>query len=217
MDLNWLYKRLAQYYGNPDKQVMKDKTLLLIKTVLSQNTNDKNRDRAMNNLMKKYESPDQILEADKDEIYQAIKVAGLGNTKSERIKKILSIIKERNKDFSLDFLEKMNLEEARQWLLELPGVGFKTASVLLNFGFNKEAFPVDTHCQRVLKRLGVVEEKMKPADISKYMEERIEEGKAYRFHVNIIEHGRQVCKAPEPLCDECFLTGRCKYYKENRS
>lgn len=216
MDLKWLAEKLKFYYGAPERPTTSNRVFLLIETILSQNTNDKNRDIAMDRLRERFDSPAEIMKADSEVIYKAIKVAGLGNIKSERIKKALRKIKAKKGEITLDFLDGMSLEEARNWLLELPGVGFKTASVVLNFGFQKNAFPVDTHCERVLKRLGVVEEKMKPADISEFMEGRLDNGEEYELHINLINHGRELCKAPGPLCEDCFLSERCRYFKEKR-
>ena len=217
MSLRWLFGQLEKEYGTPDAPQVDEDIYLLIETVLSQNTNDNNRDKAMENLLERFPTPQKILEAEREEIYDAIKVAGLGNVKSERIQKILELIKEERGDFDLSFLENMSKKDAREWLLELPGIGFKTASVVLNFGFNKPAFPVDTHCKRVLKRIGIVGEKANPEEISRYVESNFEDEKLYPLHLNVIKHGREVCKAPTPLCESCFLTERCDYFKENKS
>ncbi|MFB6077150.1 MAG: endonuclease III, partial [Candidatus Nanohaloarchaea archaeon] len=116
-----------------------------------------------------------------------------------------------------DFLHDKDLEEAKDWLTGLPGVGPKSAAVVLNFTFSKAAFPVDTHVFRVSKRLGLI-----PADATResahdVLEQATPDDRIYEFHINLIRHGRTVCKAPTPHCTDCTLRGICEWYGVHES
>ncbi|MDY6774247.1 MAG: helix-hairpin-helix domain-containing protein, partial [Candidatus Nanohaloarchaea archaeon] len=137
--LQTVMDRLREEYGEPGEQERPDPV------ILSQNTNDTNRDRAYSALMERYESPEDIMEAETEELAETISVAGLHNTKAERIQESLERIEQERGELSLGFLAAMELEEAKDWLQELPGVGPKSAAVVLNFTFDRAAFPVDTH------------------------------------------------------------------------
>ncbi len=110
----------------------------------------------------------------------------------------------------------MGLEEARKWLMNLPGVGPKSAAVILNFGFDKPAFPVDTHVFRVTKRLGLIPEKTTREKAHKILEEMTPEELMFEFHINLIKHGRTTCKSLTPECSRCPLTNICDYFKKNK-
>ncbi|MFB6216375.1 MAG: endonuclease III [Candidatus Aenigmatarchaeota archaeon] len=203
---------LRENYGVPERQERGSPVESLIQVILSQNTNDKNRDRAWKKLKERYGDPKQIMEADVDEISDAISVAGLHNTKAERIKESLEKIREERGELKLDFLGEMELEEARNWLMELPGVGPKSAAVVLNFSFGKPTFPVDTHVLRVSKRLGLIPEDTTRERAHRLLEDKVTEERTFEFHINLIKHGRETCKAPVPVCSECFLQEVCDYY-----
>lgn len=204
--------RLKGEYGIPDSRRSGRPIDSLIRVILSQNTNSKNTSRAFESLMEEFDTAEEVMEADTHKIADAISVAGLYNTKSKRIKETLVKINEEKGSLDLDFLDDMSLEDAREWLMELPGVGPKSASVVLNFRFDKAAFPVDTHVYRVSKRLGVVPDNLDHEGISKEMEDQVPEDRMFEFHVNLIKHGRKVCKSRKPLCSECVLPDLCDYY-----
>lgn len=204
---------LRENYGVPKRKDRANPILSLIQVILSQNTNDANRDQAWKRLMGRFDGPEDILKAGVDEIAEAISPAGLHNLKAGRIKESLEKIKEERGRLSLDFLENLGLEEARDWLLELPGVGPKSAAVILNFSFEKPAFPVDTHVFRVSKRLGLIQDVGREG-AHEILERKVPAERMYGFHLNLIRHGRKVCKARKPRCGECFLTGLCGYYKK---
>lgn len=206
---------LRNEYGVPEVKSRRNGVESLIRVILSQNTNDRNSKRAYKNLIERFDSPAEILDAERDELADVISVSGLHNIKAERIKKCLSRIKEERGKLSLDFLEEMSLEEARKWLLDLPGVGPKSAAVVLNFQFEKAAFPVDTHVFRVSKRLGLIPEESTREKAHSLMEELVPDERMYEVHINLIKHGRRVCKAPKPVCSNCFLTKACDYFQEN--
>lgn len=185
----------------------------LILTVLSQHTNDKNRDKAFANLKKIYPEWAQAAEATEQEIAAAVRSAGLGNTKARKIKQILPIIKEKFGDYSIKELGQWTTEAAREFLIKLPGVGAKTAACVLIFDLDKPAFPVDTHVARIAGRLGWVPEKMPAEDIQEYLEAILPPSRFRGAHLNFIEHGRGICDARKPRCAVCPVKKWCEYGK----
>lgn len=214
VELEQVMDALRNHYGVPEPQERPDPVLSLIKVILSQNTNDDNRDRAYDALLERYGSPERVLGADREELADTISVAGLHNLKAERIQKTLERIEEERGELNLDFLGEMGLDRARDWLVSLPGVGRKSAAVVLNFTFGKPAFPVDTHVFRVSKRLGLIPEDASREEAHDILEEKTPDDRIYEFHINLIKHGREVCRAPKPHCTECFLSDTCPYYRE---
>jgi endonuclease-3 len=188
----------------------------LIRTVLSQNTNDVNRDRAYENLRKNYPDWKEVLNAETQDIAKAIKSAGLSNTKAGRIQQILGTVKETFGDLSLEKMKEWGNSEARRFLQNLPGVGPKTAACVLLFDLHMPAFPVDTHVARVSRRIGWVSSRATPEDIQTYLEARIPPGRYLGAHLNLIFHGRNICRARKPECLECPLKELCLTGKEKR-
>lgn len=182
----------------------------LILTVLSQHTNDRNRDRAFDNLKKVFPLWEQVALATEPEIADAIRCAGLGNTKAQKIKKILPEVKARFGEYSIKGMSEWQTEEARAFLVGLPGVGVKTAACVLIFDLEKPAFPVDTHVARIARRLGWVPEKESAGNIQIYLESVLPPGRFRGAHLNFIEHGRNVCDARKPKCQECLVKKWCK-------
>jgi len=183
----------------------------LILTVLSQHTNDKNRDIAFASLKRKYPRWGLVAEASEREIADAIRSAGLGNTKAQKIKKILPIIKECFGSYSIKKLHGWRTEDAREFLIGLPGVGVKTAACVLVFDLEKPAFPVDTHVARIARRLGWVPEKTSAEDIQEYLESVLPPERFRGAHLNFIEHGRKICDARKPKCLECPVKKWCDF------
>lgn len=203
---------LRDAYGVPEPQDRPDPVRSLIKVLLSHNTTDENRDRAYTALWERYDTPEDIMEADRDELAATIQPAGLHNVKAERIQETLRMIVEERGELDLEFLHDLGLNEAKQWLTQLPGVGPKSAAVVLNFTFGKSAMPVDTHVFRVSKRIGLIPEDVNRDDAHDLLEEATPDNRIYEFHINLIRHGRAVCKAPTPHCSDCTLTAICDYY-----
>ncbi|MFP4116233.1 MAG: endonuclease III domain-containing protein [Candidatus Aenigmatarchaeota archaeon] len=212
--LGGIMNELRQEYGVPSRRG-REPLEGLVQVILSQNTNDRNRDRAWKRIQEKFGDLEKLKDAEVGEIADAISVAGLQNTKAERIKKALEKIEGENGELSLEFLEDMELDEARDWLLELPGIGPKSAAVILNFSFGKEAFPVDTHVLRVSKRLGLVPEGTSREKAHELLEDMVPGERMHEFHINLIRHGRKICKARNPACEICTLSELCDYYEEN--
>ena len=181
----------------------------LVFTVLSQHTSDVNAERAFNNLMDTFGSLEEVADADAQKIAEAIWIGGLSRVKAPRIKTILGqIIRERG-SLDLSFLKEMSLEEAKAWLKRLPGIGPKSAAVILCFSLGMPAMPVDTHIYRVSKRLGFVPDKTTPDRAHDILEAMVKPKDVFAFHVVLITHGRKVCKAPHPLCHQCVLAWGC--------
>jgi endonuclease-3 len=186
----------------------------LIATVLSQHTNDNNRDRAFEQLKRRFPSWEQVLRAPVRKIASAIKPAGLSNQKAPRIKAILQRIAEANDgNLSLEFLKEMPTGEALEWLKNLPGVGPKTAACVLLFSFGKPVFPVDTHIFRISKRLGWLDEKVTEAEANELLDQIVPNEIKYRLHLNMIAHGRQICRPQKPKCQDCVLRNLCEYFR----
>ena len=181
----------------------------LIFTVLTQHTSDLNAERSYDALRKAMPTWASVIEAETQKIADAIHHGGLANQKSVRIQKILIEILHRLGHFELEFLSDLPLEEARSWLTSLPGVGPKTAAVVMAFSLKMPAFPVDTHILRVSKRLGLIGRKVSADQAHPIMENMIPSNNRYDMHVLLITHGRQICKARVPQCGRCPLDQEC--------
>jgi endonuclease-3 len=185
----------------------------LILTILSQNTADRNSGIAFARLMNKFNSWENVSNANTQTIKEQIKIGGMSNLKSKRIKKVLQIIKKNNESYDLSFLKKMNREESLAWLTSLPGVGSKTASCVLLFAYGIQSIPVDTHVGRIVKRIGLVETNLAADDVQIALELLLQKKSYGIFHLNLIEHGRKICHAKKPLCNECVINQFCKKIK----
>jgi endonuclease-3 len=181
----------------------------LVGTILSQNTNDLNRDRAMEKLQRRFQiTPEALSQAPIDELIECIRPAGLYRVKGPRIKQISSIVLDRFRG-DLDYVLKRDPAEARSMLMELPGVGYKTADILLAFVARYPTIPVDTHVMRVSKRLGVVGKKAGYEETRLALERLVSPKSRRRMHLALIRFGREICKAPVPLCPQCLVNRRC--------
>lgn len=202
---------LVERFGIPPRQDDKpDPVEMLIGTILSQNTNDKNSYRAYITLKEKYKTWDEIASADVKDIEKEIKVAGLGKQKSAAIKNFLTTLKTQKSVYSLDYLENLTDEEAINDLTEYNGVGVKTASCVLLFALDRNVCPVDTHVNRTVNRLGIVKAST-PDKTFFLLNEDFPADIAHRFHTNLIRLGREICKPQKPACLSCPLNKVCKY------
>jgi endonuclease-3 len=209
--LGKVHRRLLAAYGEQIAHSHRDPVDELVCTILSQNTNDVNRDVAFRRLRERFGSWNAVREAALEEIIEAIRPAGLAAQKAPAIKNALRTITEEQGDICLDFLEKMPLEEARAWLTQLKGVGPKTAAIVLLFAFGRPAFPVDTHIHRVSRRLGLIGPNVSREKAHTLLE-KMAPPEVYRtLHLNLITHGRRTCRARRPRCEECFLRDLCDY------
>ena len=182
----------------------------LILTILSQNTNDKNRDAAFSNLKALYPAWQDVINAGPEKLETAIKTAGLAHTKAKRIIHILNQIHNDFGEYSIKKLALQEPEYIADYLRALPGVGAKTVACVLLFDLKLKAFPVDTHVTRVSKRVGVVPEKFTPEEISLMYESVVPVERCLGGHVNIIDHGRAICHSRNPKCKICTLSKICE-------
>jgi len=206
-------RRLREAFGEPQKPQFSDPLEVLVRTILSQNTSDRNRDQAYVALRARFPRWEDILAASEEEVAEAIKPAGLFRQRARRIREVLSRIQKECGTLSLDFLAGLSDADAEKWLLSLPGVGKKTAYVVLLFAFGREKFPVDTHIARATKRLGLWDGRGDPHDA---LSPLIPAGRAYRFHLNLIRLGRELCRPKKPRCTQCPLLELCQYGKRRK-
>ncbi len=207
-----VHNRLLAYYGDPPPRTLQDPLSELIQTVLSQNTADINSDRAYASLVQRFGGDwEAVRAAPVNEIADAIRHGGLAEIKGARIKSILNRIVETVGELDLTFLRELPLEEGRAFLRSLGGVGPKTAACVLLFSCGRPALPVDTHVHRVSQRLGLVLQKATAEQAHALLEAMVPDGLVYSFHMLLIGHGRQICKAQRPRCFECPLADICPY------
>ena len=200
---------LAPQYGPFTWRQRYDPVTELVFTILSQHTSDINAERAERMLEERFESWEATAQADVSEIEAAIQVSGLARQKAPRIQGTLRRILELRGELSLDFLGELPLSEAKAWLQALPGVGPKTAAVVLCFSLGMPAMAVDTHVHRVSRRLRLIGPKVTAEQAHDLLEGQVAPEEVYAFHVALITHGRRVCKALRPRCGECVLSERC--------
>ncbi len=205
--------RLNQLYGEKETHVSHQPVAALVNTILSQNTNDHNRDIAYHQLRDNFPTWEDVRDAPEDKLINAIRPAGLAPSKGPRIQAALQQITAERGKISLDFLNDIPLVEARNWLIGLNGVGPKTAAIVLLFALGRPAFPVDTHIHRVTKRWGLIPEKTSREKAHVLLEDLIPPHLYYSFHINIIQHGRTICGARNPRCNRCPLQDLCNYFQ----
>jgi endonuclease-3 len=207
-----VHQTLLDFYGYPEWRNPLPALDELVSTILSQNTNDDNRDRAFDALTEAFPSWEAVRDADEAAVIEAIRPAGLANQKGPRIQNVLSQITKLRGNLDLAFLKEMPPQEASEWLLQFKGVGPKTAAIVLQFSLDMPAFPVDTHIYRITGRLGLRPEKMSAEKAHAYMESLLPPESYYPAHLNIIRLGREICSARKPRCPECPLQSMCDYY-----
>jgi endonuclease-3 len=210
-----LVTNLSKLYGMPKIQPHGDPLAELIMTVLSQNTSDKNSGRAFMQLLRNFDDWNDVANATTKKIEKTIRSGGLAKQKAPRIKVILQeVYSYTNGTWNLDMLATKPVEDARAWLLSLPGVGPKTAACVLLFALNRPALPVDTHVERVSKRLELITEKTPLAKAHIELEKLVPPDMYYSFHMLMIKHGRRICSALKPRCIDCPLQRNCPSRKK---
>jgi endonuclease-3 len=202
--------RLREMYGRPVNEPHGHPIAELIKTVLSQHTNDRNRDRAFAALRERFPTWEAVRDAPVEEVEEAIRPGGLGRQKAPRIQAILERLGEPP---DLDWTEEAPREESLDFLLELPGVGRKTAACVLIFTWGIPEIPVDVHIHRVGGRLGLFPAKASLERAHDEMLAVVPPEDAYELHVNLIRHGRTLCR-PKPKCGACELRRMCPWYRD---
>ena len=206
--------RLEERYGAAQWTSGNDPMDELVSCILSQHNSDINTGRAFASLKRRFPTWEEALAAPVEELVESIRHGGLANTKAPRIQGVLRRILEDQGALNLNCLEAMTDAEARAYLLSLPGVGPKTAAIVLSFALGRPMLAVDTHIFRVSWRLGLIEKKIGADKAHDALQVQVSPEKVYRFHVALITHGRQVCKAPTPRCGACCLTDLCRTYLE---
>lgn len=212
-------RRLEVMYGPRMLTASDDPVSGLVGTILSQNTSDVNTDRTFASLRERFPTWQDVIDADTDDVREAIRMGGLSNIKAPRIQAALQSIIDRCGNLDLGFLREMSVQEAMTWLTSLKGVGPKTAACVLLFSLGMPAMPVDTHVERVMTRLGVLPVKSNAIKRQQILEFLIgpDADRVYAVHVETITHGREICKARRPLCEQCDLASLCRYYQEHYS
>ncbi|MDX5422222.1 MAG: endonuclease III [Hymenobacteraceae bacterium] len=209
--LNQAYKRLRL---EPRRSHMHE----LISTMLSHRTNHKDEEKAYYTMLERFGDWEGVMNAPFEELADAIATTRYPGQKAPQIQQTLRIIKEERGEINIDFLEDMPVEEAMAWLTRLPGVGLKTATLLLLFNFKKPVMPVDTHVFRVSQRVGLIGAKVtanKAHDLLLQMlpEDPVE---LYNFHIHMLRHGQRICTFYSPKCEKCVLNSICNYYQDVR-
>jgi endonuclease-3 len=206
-----IHQRLVQVYGLPDWRDPLPALDELVSTILSQNTNDRNRDMAYTNLRRVYPTWEQVRDAPMAEVIASVRIAGLANQKGARIQEMLCAVTAERGNLDLSFLKAMAPSEAHQWLVKFKGVGLKTAAIVLQFSLGIPAFPVDTHIYRVSFRLGLRPEKMTVEQAHAHLAGLFSPEDYGAAHLNLIRLGREVCQARKPRCAACSLLNLCRY------
>lgn len=213
--LNAIHHRLLEVLGEPDWHEFLPPVDELVCTILSQNTNDINRDKAFQALKKRYPTWEEAREADPAELQYVIRIAGLALQKGPNIQAALRAITEEVGQISLDWLKELRVDEARNWLVNLKGVGPKTAAIVMVFALDMPAFPVDTHIYRVSGRIGLRPAKMSVDKTHEYLEKIGDPATFGPLHLNLISLGREYCQARKPKCLHCPVQDLCDYPDKN--
>lgn len=217
MTIDEIIDLLGQEYGSPQWQPRTDPLSELIAAILSQNTSDLNSHRAFDKLISTFGSWEKVAMASSDEIAEAIQCGGLSRVKAPRIKAVLEGILKSRGSLDLGFLSNLPVPEAKAWLRALPGVGPKTAGCVLLFALGQPVLPVDTHVYRVSRRLGLIDQRASPEAAHLLLEEIVPPDAVYQFHLDILAHGRRVCRARRPMCSQCVLSQGCANYNAGKN
>jgi endonuclease-3 len=211
-----LSKLLEKEYGEKNLRPSFNPLSELISTILSQNTSDHNSHRAFRDLKNNFKSWEELKDAPLRKVVQSIKTGGLERIKAIRIKKILVQIYKERGNFDLSFLKKWETGEIKKYLSKFKGVGDKTVACVLLFSLGRPVLPVDTHILRVSKRLGLLPPKSDSKKAHQILQKLIPPNLVYPFHLNLIEHGRKICKARILLCGDCILLKICKFKDKHK-
>lgn len=214
LDILCLVERCETLYGLPPPMPRFDPMDELVSCILSQHTSDANSLPAFFRLKEALPTWEAVVAAGQERVAELIRNAGLANQKSKSILACLSRIRELNGAYSIDSLSSLSPRVARAWLEQLPGVGPKTASIVLCFSFGMDVIPVDTHVFRVAWRLGLFSKELGENKAHDVLLDLVPKGLGYRFHMALIQHGRAVCRAPRPRCEACEFTAQCAYFRQ---
>jgi len=210
MDIRELHRELIELHGRPNETHSTDGVRQLLTTILSQNVTDQQTAQAAEQLFETYRDYEEIEQADHDELAETIRVVGLNHQKAERIQRALAAIREETGgEYTLAFLDAMTTDDATDWLTQIKGIGPKTASVVLNFHFDKPTFAVDTHIERLAKRFDLIDEAANNERAHDELNDIVPDDIKYSLHVLLITHGREYCTARSPDCDNPVCRQYC--------
>jgi endonuclease-3 len=209
--VRYIIQNLERAYGVPSNERASDPLDMLIQIILSQATSDTNSHRTFAALKKRFPSWDALLRARESTIAETIRAGGLANQKAAVIKSLLRQLREERGTLDLGFLHTLPVEEAVRYLKQFRGLGPKTIACTLLFACRKDVFPLDTHIFRILRRVGLIPQKCADARAHEIMDRIVPPGKFYSFHVNLIRHGRSLCRPRDPLCERCPIVEYCDY------
>lgn len=213
------HRILTDFYGRLKLEPRREPLRELISTMLSHRTNHKNEEAAYFKMLETFGDWEGVLKANFEELADSLKTAQFPGQKAVNIQKVLQIIKDHPKNkgkISIDFLKKLSTEEALAWLTALPGVGLKTATLLLLFNFKKPVMPVDTHVFRVSQRIGILAATDTPEKAHTILLEMLPEDpvELYNYHIHLLWHGQRICVWRKPKCEKCPVKHICNYYQE---
>ncbi len=214
--IRYIIQNLERAYGVPvnKRPPRADPLDELVATILSQATSDTNSERTFAALKKRFPTWEAVLRAREATLAETIRAGGLANQKATVIRAVLRQIKEERGLLDLSFLHDVPAEEAVAYLSKFRGIGPKTVACTLLFACRKDVFPLDTHIFRILRRVGLVPQKCSDSRAHAIMSAIVPAGKFYSFHVNLIRHGRKLCRPREPLCERCPIVEYCDYGQE---
>ena len=212
-NVSYVIQNLRAVYGIPERSITRKPLDELILTILSQSTTNINSNRTFSRLKSRFTSWDEARMADRAEIEEAIKSGGLAKQKSGRIKSILSEIHSRTGETSLDFLCELDVPRASAFLSSLKGVGPITVACTLLFGCGRAVFPVDVHIMRIASRLGLISERCTDSEAHRILAAAVPAENYYEAHINMIRHGREICRPRAPKCETCCLVDYCEFYR----
>jgi endonuclease III len=212
------HERLQQVYGEQDLHNRRDAMRELISTMLSHRTTHADEEKAYRQMHERFGSWEGIRDAPLPELIDAISSSRFPEAKAVNIKKVVGKILADHGEANIDFLRDMSVEEAMNWLTSLPGVGLKTATLVLLFNFYKPVLPVDTHVHRVTQRIGVIGPKTNAEKAHTLLLDMLpKDAKVlFNFHKHFFWHGQKVCVYAVPRCKQCVLTDICDWYQANR-
>lgn len=213
--IRYLVGRLEEAYGEAVNIPRFAPLEELVSCIMSQHGSDVSTYPAFTRLLETYPTWGEVVGAGPEAVAETIRSAGLANQKARSILSVLTAIEARFGAFTLDPLYGMATDEAYAWLVSLPGVGPKTANLVLSFSFGRDRVPVDTHVGRVSARYGLLEPKTNDAKAHAILNHLCPPGLAFRFHAALIQHGRLTCKAPKPDCPRCVVRETCRYFEES--
>jgi endonuclease III len=213
-----IHLRLNEVFGHLSGHPRRDPMRELISTMLSHRTTHANEEKAYFQMLERFPTWQEVIDAPVEELADALSPAKFPGAKAVNIQKALKIIQQDHPDFTLDFLQDLDVPEAMAWLMALPGVGLKTATLVLLFNFHKPVFPVDTHVHRISQRVGIIGATVTHDKAHQIILDLLPKDALvlYNLHRHMLKHGQKICTWSQPKCEVCVLQNLCNYYAEVR-